>query len=99
MPDARRAPCARQACLGEVPGIHGPGGTALIVRPLARLGRNGLDSGALIPRVQQYWDPGHVLAKQMAADARPPQPKRDCCQALRWGVIAACSFLSPARPE
>ena len=30
-------------------------------------------------RVHQYWDPGHVLAKQMAADARPPQPKQECC--------------------
>jgi hypothetical protein len=30
-------------------------------------------------RVQQYWDPGHLLAKQMAADARPPQPKQECC--------------------
>ncbi len=30
-------------------------------------------------RVQQYWDPGHVLAKQIAQDARPPQPKQECC--------------------
>jgi hypothetical protein len=30
-------------------------------------------------RVRQYWDRGHVLARQMAADARPPQPKQECC--------------------
>ncbi len=36
-------------------------------------------------RVQQYWDPGHVLATQMAADARPPQPEQECC--LRGGHL------------
>ena len=30
-------------------------------------------------RVQQYWDPGHVVATQMATDARPPQPTQECC--------------------
>jgi hypothetical protein len=30
-------------------------------------------------RVQQHWDSEHVLADQMARDARPPQPKPDCC--------------------
>jgi hypothetical protein len=30
-------------------------------------------------RVQQYWDPDHLVAKQMAADARPPQPEQECC--------------------
>jgi hypothetical protein len=42
------------------------------------------------PRVQQYWDPNHVLAKQMAADVRPPQPRQECC--LRagnlWDLVA-----------
>jgi hypothetical protein len=36
-------------------------------------------------RVQQYWDKDHVLAKQMAADARPPQPEQECC--VRSGVL------------
>ena len=31
-------------------------------------------------RVQQYWDPDHLVATQMAADARPPQPQQDCCR-------------------
>jgi hypothetical protein len=41
-------------------------------------------------RVQQYWDPGHVLAKQLAADARPPQPKQDCCtrSGNLWDLVA-----------
>lgn len=30
-------------------------------------------------RVQQYWDPDHVLATRMAADAREPQPTQECC--------------------
>jgi hypothetical protein len=30
-------------------------------------------------RVQQYWDPDHLVAKQMASDARAPQPVQDCC--------------------
>ena len=31
-------------------------------------------------RVQQYWDPNHLIADQMARDARAPQPVQDCCQ-------------------
>jgi hypothetical protein len=31
-------------------------------------------------RVQQYWDPNHLLATQMARDARPPQPVQNCCE-------------------
>lgn len=30
-------------------------------------------------RVQQYWDPDHLLATQMKKDAREPQPVQDCC--------------------
>ena len=36
-------------------------------------------------RVQQYWDRDHVLAKQMAADARAPQPEQECC--VRSGIL------------
>ena len=44
-------------------------------------------------RVQQYWDPGHVLAKQMAADARPPQPKQECC--VRSGKLWDMAAVYP----
>ncbi len=36
-------------------------------------------------RVQQYWDPNHVLATQMKTDARPPQPEQECC--VRSGIL------------
>ena len=41
-------------------------------------------------RVQQYWDPENVLAEQMARDARPPQPKQDCCvrSGSLWDLVA-----------
>ena len=41
-------------------------------------------------RVQQYWDPNHLVAKQLAADARPPQPAQDCCldAGFLWDLIA-----------
>ena len=41
-------------------------------------------------RVQQYWDRDHVLAKQMAADARAPQPEQECCvrSGILWDLVA-----------
>ena len=41
-------------------------------------------------RVQQYWDPGHLVAKQMAADAHPPQPEPECCvdSGKLWDLVA-----------
>jgi hypothetical protein len=41
-------------------------------------------------RVQQYWDPGHGVAKQMAVDARPPQPEQECCtySGTLWDLAA-----------
>jgi hypothetical protein len=36
-------------------------------------------------RVQQYWDPNHLLATQMKKDARAPQPAQDCC--IRSGIL------------
>ena len=45
-------------------------------------------------RVQQYWDPEHVLAKQMAADARPPQPEQACC--VRSGILWDLAAVYPA---
>lgn len=41
-------------------------------------------------RVQQYWDPNHLLATQMKKDARPPQPVQDCCvrSEILWDLAA-----------
>jgi hypothetical protein len=41
-------------------------------------------------RVQQYWDRNHVVAKRMAADARPPQPQPECCDqsGILWDLAA-----------
>lgn len=41
-------------------------------------------------RAQQYWDPDHVVAKQLARDARPPQPVPDCCDksGILWDLAA-----------
>jgi hypothetical protein len=30
-------------------------------------------------RVRQYWDPKHLVSRQMTADARKPQPTQECC--------------------
>ena len=45
------------------------------------------------PRVQQYWDPDHVLATQMAQDSRPPQPEQDCC--VRSGILWDLAAVYP----
>ena len=41
-------------------------------------------------RVQQYWDPNHLLATQMKSDARAPQPVQDCCvrSDILWDLAA-----------
>jgi hypothetical protein len=41
-------------------------------------------------RVQQFWDPDHVLAKRLAADAREPQPTPSCCtrSGILWDLMA-----------
>ena len=41
-------------------------------------------------RVKQYWDAGRRLAKQMAADARSPQPVQECCVSddVLWDLAA-----------
>jgi len=41
-------------------------------------------------RAVQYWDPSHLLAKRMAADARDPQPKQKCCvrNEVLWDLAA-----------
>jgi len=42
------------------------------------------------PRVLHFWDPRHLLAKQMAKDARAPQPKPECCtrDGILWDLAA-----------
>jgi hypothetical protein len=44
-------------------------------------------------RVQQYWDPNHLLATQMKKDARAPQPEQDCCvrSGILWDLAAVYS--------
>ena len=44
-------------------------------------------------RVQQYWDPNHLLATQMKNDARTPQPEQDCC--LRSGILWDLAAVYP----
>jgi len=41
-------------------------------------------------RAMQFWDENHVLARRMARDARPPQPKPDCCDqdGILWDLVA-----------
>ncbi len=41
-------------------------------------------------RVQQYWDPNHVLATRMKTDAHAPQPVQDCCvgSGILWDLVA-----------
>jgi hypothetical protein len=45
------------------------------------------------PRGAQYWDLAHLLAKQMAKDARDPQPKQKCC--TRNGVLWDLAAVYP----
>ena len=45
-------------------------------------------------RVQQYWDPHHLLAAQMKRDARAPQLVQDCC--LRSGILWDLAAVYPA---
>lgn len=42
------------------------------------------------PRVRQFWDPDHVVARQLAADARDPQPRQSCCvhDGVLWDLLA-----------
>jgi hypothetical protein len=44
-------------------------------------------------RVSQYWDPEHLLAKRLEADARSPQPEQECC--TRSGVLWDLAAVYP----
>lgn len=48
-------------------------------------------------RVQQFWDPDHLVARQMERDARPPQPSPDCC--TRSGILWDLAAFFPAGAE
>ena len=41
-------------------------------------------------RVKQIWDSRHLIAKQLANDARPPQPVPGCCtrDGVLWDLVA-----------
>jgi hypothetical protein len=41
-------------------------------------------------RAHQYWDPGRLLAARIAADARDPQPRQQCCvrDGFLWDLAA-----------
>jgi hypothetical protein len=41
-------------------------------------------------RVTQVWDSNHLIAEQLAKDARDPQPKPECCtrKGILWDLIA-----------
>lgn len=41
-------------------------------------------------RAHQYWDPHHLTAQRLAADARDPQPEQDCCirKSVLWDLAA-----------
>jgi hypothetical protein len=45
------------------------------------------------PRVEQIWDRQHLVAKQLAKDARAPQPEPECC--TRNGVLWDLAALYP----
>jgi hypothetical protein len=42
------------------------------------------------PRARQFWDVDHFVARQMAADARKPQPVARCCEqsGILWDLVA-----------
>jgi len=42
------------------------------------------------PRVQQFWDPSHLMSQQLKSDARPPQAEPECCerQGNLWDIAA-----------
>ena len=49
------------------------------------------------PRVRQFYDADHVMAKRMKADARAPQPEPDCC--TRSGTLWDLAAVYPPGAE
>jgi len=48
-------------------------------------------------RARQYWDPKHLLALRLAADAPASQPKQDCC--TRGNILWDLAAVYPAGAE
>jgi hypothetical protein len=50
----------------------------------------GVMSRMTDPRVQQLWDPDHLLAREITLAAQPPHPQPDCCEikGIFWDVAA-----------
>jgi hypothetical protein len=48
-------------------------------------------------RARQYWDPRHLVALRLAADARHPQPRQACC--LRNNSLWDLAALYPPGAE
>jgi hypothetical protein len=48
-------------------------------------------------RTRQYWDPRHLVALRLAADARGPQPRQACC--LRDNFLWDLAALYPPEVE
>ena len=48
-------------------------------------------------RARQYWDPHHLVAQRLAADARDPQPRQACC--LRDNFLWDLAALYPPGVE
>ena len=42
------------------------------------------------PRIRQFWDKDHAMAKRMAQDAGKPQPTPNCCErsGFLWDLAA-----------
>jgi len=42
------------------------------------------------PRVRHVWDREHRIARQLARDARSPQPEPECCtrDGILWDLVA-----------
>jgi hypothetical protein len=41
-------------------------------------------------RVRQFWDETHLVARQITADSRAPQPVPECCnqEGILWDMVA-----------
>ena len=61
----------------------------ILITDWSRPGR-GVLSRLSDPRATQFWDSGHLVAAQLARDARVPQPEPECCtrNGILWDLAA-----------
>jgi hypothetical protein len=45
-------------------------------------------------RVEQFWDPSHLVSQKLKSEARPPQAEPDCCE--RQGNLWDLAAVYPA---